>query len=32
MSEWIDFIHAPREDFAATMSEPERAVWANLSG
>jgi uncharacterized protein YciI len=25
--EWIYFIHAPREDFAATMTDEERAVW-----
>jgi uncharacterized protein YciI len=28
MSEWIYFIHPPREDFAATMTEEEQAVWA----
>ncbi|HEX8803506.1 MAG TPA: YciI family protein [Acidimicrobiales bacterium] len=28
MAEWIYFIHAPREDFAATMTDEERAVWA----
>jgi uncharacterized protein YciI len=28
MAEWIYFIHAPRDDFAATMTERERAVWA----
>ena len=28
MSEWIDFIHPPRDDFAATMTSEERAVWA----
>ncbi|MDQ1516914.1 MAG: hypothetical protein QOE80_2744 [Actinomycetota bacterium] len=27
MAEWIYFIHAPRENFAATMTEEERAVW-----
>ena len=27
MAEWIYFIHAPREDFAATMTEEEQAVW-----
>jgi uncharacterized protein YciI len=27
MAEWIYFIHAPRENFVATMSEEERAVW-----
>ncbi len=28
MSEWIYFIHPPREDFAATMTDEERAVWS----
>jgi uncharacterized protein YciI len=28
MAEWIYFIHPPREDFAATMTEDENAVWA----
>jgi uncharacterized protein YciI len=28
MAEWIYFIHAPREDFAATMTDEEQAVWA----
>lgn len=27
MADWIYFIHPPREDFAATMTEEERAVW-----
>lgn len=27
MSEWVYFIHAPREHFGATMTEEERAVW-----
>ena len=27
VAEWIYFIHAPREDFAATMTEEEQAVW-----
>lgn len=27
MSEWIYFIHPPRENFAATMSADEREVW-----
>ena len=27
MAEWIYFIHTPREDFAATMTEEEQAVW-----
>ncbi len=28
MPTWIYFIHAPRENFAATMTDEERAVWA----
>ena len=27
MAEWIYFIHPPRDDFAATMTEEESAVW-----
>ncbi|MGD0862702.1 MAG: YciI family protein [Candidatus Limnocylindrales bacterium] len=27
MAEWIYFIHAPREDFAATMTAEEERVW-----
>jgi uncharacterized protein YciI len=27
MAEWIYFIHPPREDFAATMTADEHAVW-----
>lgn len=27
MAEWISFIRPPREDFAATMTDEERAVW-----
>jgi uncharacterized protein YciI len=27
MSEWIYFLHPPREDFAATMTAAEEAVW-----
>ena len=27
MAEWIYFIHPPRENFAATMTEEERKVW-----
>lgn len=27
MAEWIYFLHAPREDFAATMTAEEQAVW-----
>ena len=28
MTEWIYFIHPPREDFAATMTAEEESVWA----
>lgn len=28
MGEWIYFIHPPREDFAATMTAEEEAVWS----
>jgi uncharacterized protein YciI len=28
MAEWIYFIHPPREDFAATMTDDEQAAWA----
>lgn len=27
MAEWIYFIHPPRENFAATMTDEEREVW-----
>ena len=27
MAEWIYFIHAPREDFAATMTVEEQDAW-----
>ena len=27
MAEWIYFIHPPRENFAATMTDEESAVW-----
>ena len=27
MAEWIYFIHPPRENFAATMTEEEQEVW-----
>jgi uncharacterized protein YciI len=27
MSEWVYFLHSPREDFAATMTDAEREVW-----
>ena len=28
MPEWIFLLHAPRENFAETMTEEEQAVWA----
>ena len=28
MTEWIYFIHPPRDDFAATMTAEEETVWA----
>jgi uncharacterized protein YciI len=28
VTEWIYFIHPPRDDFAATMTADEQAVWA----
>jgi uncharacterized protein YciI len=27
MAEWIYFIHTPRDDFAATMTDEEQRVW-----
>jgi len=27
VAEWIYFLHAPRDDFAATMTDEEKAVW-----
>jgi uncharacterized protein YciI len=27
VSSWISFIHPPREDFAATMTDEEREAW-----
>jgi uncharacterized protein YciI len=27
MAEWIYFLHPPRDDFAATMTDEEAAVW-----
>lgn len=27
MSEWIYFLHPPRDDFAATMTPEEQAAW-----
>ncbi|MFL6129294.1 MAG: YciI family protein [Mycobacteriales bacterium] len=29
MAEWIYFIHAPRDNFGATMTEREQAVWSD---
>jgi uncharacterized protein YciI len=29
MAAWIYFIHPPRENFAATMSDEEDAVWSS---
>jgi uncharacterized protein YciI len=29
VAEWIYFIHPPRDDFAATMTDEERAVWSD---
>jgi uncharacterized protein YciI len=29
VGEWIYFIHPPRDDFAATMTDEERAVWSD---
>ena len=29
MAEWVYFIHAPRENFAATMTEEEQEVWGH---
>jgi uncharacterized protein YciI len=28
MAEWIYFVHPSRDNFAATMTDAERAVWA----
>ena len=28
MAEWIYFIHPPRDNFAATMTDDEKKVWA----
>jgi uncharacterized protein YciI len=28
MGEWLYFIHPPRDDFAATMTAEEQAVWS----
>ena len=28
MAEWIYFLHPPRENFAQTMTDEERAVWS----
>ena len=29
MAEWVYFIHAPRENFAETMTEEEQEVWGH---
>ena len=31
MAEWVYFIHPPRSNFAATMTEEEKTVWAVLA-
>jgi hypothetical protein len=31
VTEWIYFIHPPRDDFAATMTAGEKAAWAEHS-
>jgi uncharacterized protein YciI len=31
MEQWVYFIHAPREDFGATMTAEEQAVWGEHS-
>jgi uncharacterized protein YciI len=28
VAEWIYFLHPPRDDFAATMTAPEKQVWS----
>jgi uncharacterized protein YciI len=28
MAEWVYFIHPPRTDFAATMTDEEKGVWS----
>ena len=28
MAEWIYFLHPPRENFAGTMTDEEKAVWS----
>jgi uncharacterized protein YciI len=28
VAEWIYFLHPPRQNFAATMTDEERAVWS----
>ena len=32
MAEWVYLLHAPREDFAETMTEAESAIWARHFG
>jgi uncharacterized protein YciI len=29
MAHWVYFLHPPRANFAATMTDAERAVWAS---
>jgi uncharacterized protein YciI len=29
VADWIYFLHPPRDDFAATMTDAEREVWAH---
>lgn len=31
MADWISFIHAPRDAFAATMTDEEEQVWGRIS-
>jgi len=28
MSQWVYFLHPPRDDFAATMTDDEKRVWS----
>lgn len=32
MAEWISFLHAPRDDFAETMTDEEGEVWGRHDG
>jgi hypothetical protein len=31
VARWIYFLHPPRENFAATMTEDEQAVWSDAA-